>query len=101
MSKRAKVLLLGFTALVFAVYFALIGMAPRLNSGGSGSGKAIHLPKPEELGPVLPGSSLPAESSAPAEGIAPDAVSRRGSPARLSPPPEVRKQMEKDGSIAY
>ncbi len=99
MSKRAKILLLGFTALVFAVYFALIGMAPRLDS--SGSGKAVQLPKPEELGPVLPGSPLPAEASAPGEEIAPDAVSHRGGPARLNPPPEVRRQMEKDGSIAY
>lgn len=99
MSKRAKVLLLGFTALVFAVYFALIGMAPRLNL--SGSDKAIHLPKPEELGPVLPASALPAEASTPPGEIASDAVSHRGAPTRLDPPPEVRRQLEKDGSIAY
>lgn len=100
MSKRAKVLLLGFTALVFAVYFALIGMAPRLDLGG-GSGKEIHLPKPEELGVVLPASSMPAASSDRSGEIAGDVVSHRSGPNRLNPPPEVRRHLEKDGSIVY
>lgn len=90
--------LLGLVGLCFLGFILLVGS---WRSPGGQEPRPVELPKPEQLGTVLPASAPAAVPTPPPParrmGIAP----AQKSTGKLMPTPEELKQIQKDGSVVY
>lgn len=101
MSKSLK-WMLGLAVLSGLGFVWMIG----LSGGPTGSREGpMNLPKPEELGQVIPGSPTVAmpEMEPAQENPRPKSMGfpKAKKADRMTPPPEVVKQMEREGQVVY